>query len=70
MIAIACAGVIGLGVAASPVMAAAPEINTDVFYTTDSTNICLLYTSQLSVEAFADLVQKVGQMATIFDREM
>ena len=39
MIAIACAGVIGLGVAASPVMAAAPEINTDVFYTTDSTNI-------------------------------
>ena len=25
---------------------------------------------QLSIEAFADLVQKVGQMANIFDREM
>ena len=25
---------------------------------------------QLSIEAFADLVQKVGQMANIFNREM
>ena len=40
MIAIACTSVVGLGVAASPVMAATtPTGTTDVFYTTDSTNI-------------------------------
>ena len=39
MSAAAFAGVIGLGLAASPVMAAEPTGNTDVFYTTDSTTI-------------------------------
>ena len=63
MIASACAGVIGLGVAASPVMAAAPTQDTEVFYTTDAAHLDKDGKVMMVIPASVSLTQKDKEQA-------